>query len=43
MSVVKSTEFIIWFNSFLGIFNLSQESFASVKKETKIKFVKRGV
>ena len=38
MSVVKSTEFIISFNSFLGILNLSKESFASVKKEKKSNF-----
>ena len=37
MSVVKSTEFIVSFNSVLGIFNISQKYFASVvlKEEKK--------
>ena len=39
MSVVKFTEFIISFNSVLGIFNISQKYFASVvlkEKENQI-------
>ena len=39
MSVVKLTDFIISFNSVLGIFNISQKYFASVVlKEQKNQF-----